>query len=123
MNGNKLLWNIHFMQDNRGNLVFKKEGAVFRINRLVNALGFVGCMKQLLMAIELAAPQDCFYRLCNERECEWHLCCCATDTDVSIALKTLPGWEEVFEWSGSIAEFKHAITGMLSTMSAYLFFR
>jgi len=127
MKNNKLTLSIHFIRGNRGSLVFKDEGEdgsceAFRINRLVDALGFVACMKQLILSIALEAEQDCMYELWNGTGKLWVLFCHAEDGEVTIAVEDCQSSEMVFSWAGWEREFRDAVEGMIINMGRYAFF-
>lgn len=125
MNNNKLTLNIHFIPGNRGSLVFKKteEGCgqtTFRINRLCNALGFMGSMKQLIMGIAWGGEQHSFYPLRNDAGRECFLYCRTEAGQIRIEVCSVPDGEPVFEWKGSVEGFRNAVEGMIA--ERYLFF-
>lgn len=124
---NKLTLNIHFMKGNRGNLVLKKnrendDYVSFRINRLCGALNFVGSMKQLLMGIESGGEQHCFYPLRNDRGRGWFLYCRTDSGQIVIAVCGVPEGDALFEWEGSVEEFRNAVEGMIAGAGRYEFF-
>ncbi|MBB5438018.1 MULTISPECIES: hypothetical protein [Pedobacter] len=116
------------MKDNLGSLVLKYGDVSARIDRMCAALQFAGRMKQLIMAIDTGASQDCAYRLTNLKGLEWILNCRVVKGMVALELwlEKLGCNERLvvpFDWRGSVEEFRNAINRMIDRMPAYQFYR
>lgn len=121
-----LLLNLYLMKNNLGSLVFKNGDISARIERLCDTLQFAGKMKQLSMAIETGANQDCAYQLVNAKGSEWVLACRFTKGIVALELwfQQLGFNERVaspFNWQGTMVEFRDAVNRMIDKMGRYRF--
>jgi hypothetical protein len=126
MSKHLLLLNLYLMKHNLGSLVFKCGGVSARIDKLCDALQFVGRMKQLSMAIDSGADQDCAYRLNNLKGLAWILYCRFAKGIVALELWLEKlGFNEglvvPFEWRGSVEGFRHAVNRMIEKMGPYRF--
>ncbi|HWW40875.1 hypothetical protein [Pedobacter sp.] len=111
---NQLRLNMYLMKKNRACLVFKKDGILFRVNHLTQALQFVAEMEQLAKAIDTGAAQEWYYELVDDRakklvfECGFDLgvlsLCVWKPDDTSAKFLS-----KVFCWEGSSVEFRKAV--------------
>jgi len=114
---NHLRLNIYLMKRNRACLVFKNEGILFRVNRLVRALEFVAEMELLAKAIGSGAVQECYYELVDDRGVQL-VFECGFDLEVlSLCLWRPDGkpsglMVKVFSWVGSGNDFRKAVRGL-----------
>ncbi|RZK80547.1 MAG: hypothetical protein EOO92_07455 [Pedobacter sp.] len=93
-----------------------------------NALQFVANMKQLSMAIDLDARQDCAYQLSNWKGLQWVLNCTFKRGIVGLEMWFQnQGFDEplntVFDWRGKADEFRDAVNFMITKMGRYKFFK
>lgn len=121
-----LLLNLYLMKKNLGSLVFKCGDVSARINKLQNALGFAGRMKQLIMAIDTGADQNCAFQLLNVKGLAWIFNCRFTKGIVALELwlERLGFNEKIempFDWKGSVVDFRNAVDRMIAKMGAYRF--
>lgn len=117
---------MYFMAGNCGRLIFKNGNDAARIEKLCNALQFAASMKQLSMAIESGAAQDCGYELKNAKGLKWVLACRASEGMVALDL-----WfqqlgindklDNLFNWRGNVEEFKNAINNFIDRLPKYRF--
>ena len=115
MNHNLKL-DIYFNGGNQGMLTLKHGHLFNRLNRLCNGLAFVANMKQLSMAIDTGANQNCLYRLKNTKGLEWVLSCKFIKEVVSLEV-----WKTDFSWQGTAIEFGKAVSRMIERMPKYRF--
>jgi hypothetical protein len=107
---------VHFKPNHQGSLVFKTESMAARINNLCNPLRFIGQMKQLSMAIDSGASQNCSYRLETDKGLVWELGCRFVQEMVSLEL-----WATGFSWEGTAKEFGKSVNRMIEKMGRYRF--
>nr|WP_199080694.1 hypothetical protein [Pedobacter sp. ASV19] len=114
---NNLRLNMYLMRKNRACLVFKKDGILFRVNRLVKALEFVAEMELLAKAIDMGAGQECYYELVDDRGKKLVFECGFDLGVLSLCVRRPDGTPDkflckVFCWEGSSVEFRKAVQGL-----------
>lgn len=124
----KLLLEMHLLPGNQGTLVMKNSGKAIWLKKLSDALSFVGNMKQLERAIYSGANQDCRYELRNDLGLEWILACRFEKGLVGLEL-----WfqkfgfneplETLFDWQGSVIEFRSAVNRFIGRLPRYSFWK
>jgi hypothetical protein len=109
---NELLLNIYLMNEKRVCLAFKSTDRMYKVVNLREALPFVGCIKQLSLAIDTGARQKPYtYPLCCADGLERLLKCSFVQEVVALEL-----WFKErlkFYWRGTAKEFRAAVDGMV----------
>lgn len=123
---NHLLLQIHFNIDNRGSLILKKAGMSARINDLLAPLTFVANMKQLSLAMDSGARQNCAYEIKNGEGLEWVLACRFAKGIVALELWFQKfGFSEqldtLFSWEGTAKEFGRSVSKLVERLPVYRF--
>ena len=114
---NQLRLNMYLMKGNRACLVFKNEGILFRVNRLVRALEFVAEMELLAKGITAGGMQECYYELVDDRGIQL-VFECGFDLEVLSLCLWRPDRRpsglmvKVFSWVGSGNDFRKAVRGL-----------
>jgi len=125
---NKLQLNIYLKRDNRACMVFKRNGILYRINNLTQALDFVWEMKDLSKALKTGTMDDSFLELCDHKGKIWVLECVILGAKVLLNLwfqnKTeLKHFDVRFSWEGSVEEFRAAVHYLAAAADVQRFFR
>jgi hypothetical protein len=123
---NHLLLQMHMNIDNQGSLVLKRSGMSARINDLLAPLTFVANMKQLSLAVDTGARQNCAYEIKNTKGLEWVLACRFAKGIVALEL-----WfqkfgfnehlETLFSWEGTAKEFGKSVNKLVERLPVYRF--
>jgi hypothetical protein len=117
MSNNEVLLNIYRMKDKQGCLVFKSTGKPYKIFNITEVLPFAGWMKQLSMAIDTGAGQDCKHHLFNADGLEHQLICKFVQEVVALELWVLERLK--FSWKGTAKDFKAAVDRMISKLPRF----
>jgi hypothetical protein len=108
MSNNKLLLTVYKMEEKQACLAFKSTDKLYKIYHLIDVLPFVGCMKQLSVAIDTGATQKPYaYRLCCADGLERQLKCSFAKEGIVLEL-----WFKErlnFSWKGTAKEFRIAV--------------
>jgi hypothetical protein len=109
---NELLLNIYLMKEKQVCLVFKSMDRLYKIASLREVLPFVGCMKQLSLAIDTGARQKPYtYPLYCADGLERLLKCSFVQEVVALEL-----WFKErlkFYWQGTAKELRAAVDRMV----------
>lgn len=98
-------------------LVFKCTGSPFKICNLIEVLPFVGCLKQLSVAIDTGAAQIYPHLLQRANGLEYQLKCSFAQEVVALELR----FREVlrFSWEGTAKEFRIAVDRMIAKLPPF----
>ncbi|MHA4894051.1 hypothetical protein ACXZ1K_04810 [Pedobacter sp. PWIIR3] len=130
MKGNLLLMEMHWMNGNRGDLVFRNNmtGERVRIKRMFCALDFVGVLVQQCRAFEAGAFNAKPLFLYNNNEgVRWVFHSHIRNGKVQVALMLDQvgspfEFRPVFRWEGALGDFRASINWFVNGLQPYGFF-
>lgn len=124
---NKLQLNIYLKRNDRACMVFKRNGILYRINNLMQALAFVWEMKEMSKAVHTEAMEDFYLELYDNRGKCWVLECALLNGLVALKLwfQSASSGEHLdvrFSWQGTAEEFKSAVHYLVTAVDVQRFF-
>ncbi|MDR6785243.1 hypothetical protein ABIE26_003942 [Pedobacter africanus] len=118
MSNNKLLMMIYRMNDRQGCLMLQLQGKKpCKIIRILEPLYLVGWIKQLSVAIDTGADQDCTHQLKCEDGRERRLKC--RFAKEIVALEFFFKQQLRFNWKGTAHEFRTAVDRMIAKLPRF----
>lgn len=109
--------NIYLRQNNRACMVFKRDGFLYRIGNLLNALQFVAEMEWLSRTIARGEQPNFLYDLWDNHNKQWVLECSVLNGIVALNLwlRCKSPNEHLsarFCWDGEATAFRRAVRNM-----------
>lgn len=129
MNTNLLLLELHWMTGNQADIKFKnsKAGKSIKIKRVSNALGFVGLLAQLSIALGLSDYQNSELKLNNNnKKSQWlltyHLALGILKLQILFNNGFTKNENSVFSWTGAVRDFRQSVDRFIRMLPKYRFF-